>query len=146
MKHKVYSDEEIAKSGLLEEGVYDFTIIEATETTSKSGNDMFKLKLHVFDTEGVPRIVFDWILPEFAKKYKHIHDACGLMDLYQSGETKGGDLAGKSGKLMLGVGKPYTDQNGIERINNTVVDYVKRENMVPRAKAEDPLEGDEVPF
>lgn len=146
MKHKPQTDEEIAKSGLMEEGVYDFTIIDATECTSKSGNDMFKLKLHVYDVGGEARIVFDWILPSFAKKYKHIHDACSLLDLYQSGETKSDNLIGKSGKLMLGMGKPYTDNNGIERVNNTVVDYVKRGNMVQAAAMPQAVLDDEIPF
>lgn len=144
MKHKPMSEQEIAASGLMQEGVYDYTVVEAKETTSQSGNDMFALKLHVFDQDGVARIVFDWVLPSFAKKYKHIHDSLGLMEKYQSGETRSSDLEGKSGKLMLGIGKPYTDKNGLERVNNTVVDYVKRENVDTRPASE--IIEDSIPF
>lgn len=148
MKHQVKTEEEIAASGLLQDGVYDFTIVEATETTSKSGNDMFKLKLNVFDTNGDALVIFDWVLPDFPKKYKHLHDACGLLELYQSGETKPEDLMGKSGKLLLGKGKPYQDQNGIDRINNSVVDYVKRDNTQTYRAAAMPQSvlDDEIPF
>lgn len=149
MKHEAKTEEEINEMGLLEDGIYDFTIIEAEETTSKKGKDMFKLKLHIFDTKGEPLVIFDWVLPDFPKKYKHLHDACGLLDLYQSGETKSGDLVGNSGKLLLGKGKPYTDSNGIERINNSVVDYVKKDNLTSyagaAAKAAAALD-DEIPF
>ena len=149
MKHKPQSEEEIASSGLLQDGIYDFTIASAEEKLSKSNNDMFALKLHVFDAEGKERIIFDWILPSFPKKYKHLHDALGLLDLYQSGETKSEDLVGKSGKLSLGIGKPYIDNSGVERVNNTVVDYVKRNNTETYKEAKSTseiLDGDECPF
>ena len=149
MKHKVMTEEEIAEAALLPEGVYDFTIVTAEEATSKAGKDMFKLKLNVFQPDGDARVIFDWVLPDFPKKYKHLHDACGLLDLYQSGETTTDDLVDKSGKLMLGIGKPYTDNSGIERINNSVVDYVKSENMVPNEPRKSPvaaIEDDEIPF
>ena len=149
MKHKPQTEEEIAASGLLQEGVYDFTIIEAKEKQSNSGNDMFALKLQVFDNDGQPRTILDWVLPSFAKKYKHLHDACGLLDLYKSGETTESDLLGKSGKLMLTIGKPYTDNNGLERVNNSVADYVKKENMIQSSKPSKAFNVDdleEIPF
>lgn len=130
MKHTPVTEEQLKEAGLLPNGVYDFTITEAKETVSGSGNDMFALKLDVFEPDGKARSILDWILPSFAKKYKHIHDACGLLDLYTSGETKPDDLVGKSGKLFLTIGKPYTDKNGIERINNSVEDYVKKDNLI----------------
>lgn len=137
MKHKVMTEEEVNEAGLLQPGIYDFEILNAEETKSSKEDDMFALKLNVFDSAGEGRTILDWVLPSFAKKYKHLHDACGLMDLYQSGETKADDLVGKTGKLKLVVGKPYTDKNGNERVNNSVEDYIKKENMVL---------DDEVPF
>lgn len=145
MKHKPQTEEEIAKSGLMQEGIYDFTIVSADETQSQSGNDMFALKLHVFDLDGTARVILDWVLPSFPKKYKHLHDALGLLDLYASGETKGSDLAGRSGKLILGIGKPYTDKNGIKRLNNTIVDYIKRDNLIKGELPKD-VEEDFIPF
>ncbi len=149
MKHQALTEEQIAASGLLDDGVYDFTIVQVTEGQSKSGNDMFALKLHVFNTDGAPVIILDWVLAAFPKKFKHLHDALGLLDLYAKGDTKPEDLERKSGKLLLGKGKPYTDANGIDRVNNTVVDYVKRENAETYAKASAmPKEvvDDEIPF
>lgn len=148
MKHTPVTEEQIAAAGLLPEGVYDFTIASAEEKVSSGGNDMFALRLTVFDTQGEDRIIFDWVLPSFPKKYKHLHDALGLLDLYQSGETKSDNLVGKSGKLILGIGKPYTDNNGLERVNNSVVDYVKRDNVATYKSAVMPkaVLDDEIPF
>ena len=146
MKFTSMTEEQIAASGLLPEGVYDFTIVEAIEKTSNSGNDMFQLKLNVFDpNNGNPIVVMDWILPSFPKKFKHIHDACGLLKQYQDGNVTTFDLEGKSGKLLLGIGKPYTDKNGLERVNNSVVDYVKRDNMIQQP-LDKTLDNDEIPF
>lgn len=147
MKHDALTEEQIAEAGLLEAGVYDFTIVEAKEGKSSSGNDMFSLKLNVFDTEGAARVILDWILPAFPKKFKHLHDACGLLEVYDRKDTTPEDLVGKSGKLQIDVGKPYEDKNGITRINNTVVDYVKKGNLEEYKKsAGDVLEDDSIPF
>lgn len=146
MKHKAMTEEQIAASGLLQEGIYDFTIVSAEETQSQAGNDMFALKLNVFEGDGSARVILDWVMPSFAKKYKHLHDALGLLDKYASGETLASDLKDKSGKLLLGIGKPYTDKNGLERVNNSVIDYVKRDNLVKEETSADPLGDDEIPF
>jgi hypothetical protein len=150
MKHKPKTDEEIAKEGLLPEGIYDFEVAAAEEKVSKSGNDMFQLNLHVYGPDGEARTVRDWVLPSFPKKYKHLHDALGLLDLYQTGETKEADLVGKSGKVIIVIGEPYTDKNGMEQINNSVSDYVKRDDVsgAPVTKKGLPkdVEEDEVPF
>ena len=149
MKHQALSEEEIAKSGLLPAGVYDFTIVEANEYTNDKGTEVIKLKLNVFEPDGSARVMLDWVTASYAKKFKHLHDACGLLDLYAKGDTKPEDLINKSGKLSLGVGEPYTDKNGNERINNTVVDYVKKDNLSTYTKAasmpQDVLD-DEIPF
>lgn len=146
MKHQAMTEEEISKSGLMQEGVYDFTIVEANEYVNDKGNEVMKLKLNVFDTDGSARVILDWVTPSYPKKFKHLHDACGLLDLYNARETKPENLIEKSGKLQIGIGDPYTDKNGEERINNTVLDYVKRDNMVPTKTAAETLEGDDVPF
>ncbi len=147
MKHQALTEEQIAEAALLAEGVYDFTIVSAEEKTSQSGNDMFALKLNVFDGEGAPRVIMDWVLPSFPKKFKHLHDACGLLEVYDRKDTKPEDLIEKSGKVLIGIGKPYTDKNGVERVNNTVVDYVKKDNAEQYKKAAaDPIDGDVIPF
>jgi len=129
MKHEPMTESQIEALGLLQPGIYDFTIAEAEEQKSKKGNDMFKLILHVFEENGKPRKIYDWVMPSFPKKYKHLHDALGILDIYAKGETTTDDLKGKSGKLSLGIGEPRTDNNGIERVNNTVIDYVKKDNV-----------------
>lgn len=149
MKHDALTEEEIAKAALLPEGTYDFTIIEVNEYVSDKGNATFKIKHNIFEPEGKTRVIYDWVTPAWPKKFKHLHDACGLIDLYNSKQAKPEDFVDKSGKLILGVGEPYKDKNGLDRINNSVVDYVKRDNAETyknaATKAAEDL-NDEVPF
>lgn len=146
MKFKPMTEEEINEVGLLQPGVYDFEIIECSETTSDAGNDMFALKLNVFEPDGKTRSILDWVLPQMPKKFKHIHDACGLADKFEAGEVTAQDFLGKTGKLKLEVGKPYTDKNGNERVNNAVEDYIKRENLIETSEQKDPIPDDGIPF
>lgn len=149
MKHSAATEEEITKAGLLQPGVYDFTIVEAKETLSANGNDMFALKLNVFDTDGQAVSLLDWILPSFPKKFKHLHDALGIFDVYARKDTKPDDLVEKSGKLQLTIGKPYIDKNGNDRVNNSVEDYVKKDSTEAYRAAtttSEDLDSDAIPF
>ena len=151
MKHTAMTDEQIAEAGLMPEGVRDFTIASAVEKQSAKGNDMFELQLTVYDDAGNPRPIRDWVMPSFAKKFKHLHDALGILDVYKKGETKPEDLIGKSGKVMLKIGEPRVNRDGFDVRYNEVADYVKREAGAEPAKKEKPkmdksVEKDEIPF
>lgn len=144
MKHNALTEEQIAEAGLMTEGIRDFTITKATEKQSAKGNDMFELDLSVYDDEGNPRNVRDWVMPLFPKKFKHLHDALGLLDVYAKGETTSEDLEGKSGKLMLKIGEPRKDKNGLDVRYNEVADYVKR--TAGEAVMHKDVAADEIPF
>ena len=149
MKHDHLSDEQIAEAGLIPEGIRDFTVEKAVEKKSAKGNDMFELTLTVYDDSGAARPIRDWVMPSFPKKFKHLHDSLGLLDVYAKGETTPSDLEGKSGKLMLKIGDPRANKDGIEVRYNQVDDYVKREASQvdkPKGKAVDALGGDPIPF
>lgn len=145
MKYQSLTEEEVMSAGLLAEGIYDFEIMSASEAQSNSGNDMFVLKLNVFDSEGKARGMKAWALPQMPKQWKHLHDACGLLDQYKSGETSCDDLTGKTGKLMLKIGK-YTNKDGLEIPVNQVDDYVKRDNLESPKKPSEVIGDDEIPF
>lgn len=148
MKHKPMTDEEIAALGLMQDGIYDFEITAAENKVSSKGNDMMEIKLNVFDSDGEPRPKRDWIMPQMAKKFKHFHNACDIMDKYNAGTLEPEDVVGKTGKLMIKT-EPYTNKDGLQIMSNKIDDYVKRDNLEVYAKsstkaAEDL--GDEIPF
>lgn len=150
MKHDKLTDAQIAEFGLMTEGVKDFTVLKATEKQSAAGNDMFELQLTVYDEKGNPRPVRDWVMPSFPKKFKHIHDALGILDIYEKGETKPSDLEGRSGKLNLKIGEPKINNQGLKVRYNEVEDYVKKDpsaaSTTPPKKAVEAISSDEIPF
>src|SRR6185503_3485511 len=81
-------------------GEYDFTVEAADETTSqKTGNPMVKLTLHVYNTEGHKRVVFDYMLDSAAWKIKQFAASAGLLERYESGEIEAYEMVGKTGRL-----------------------------------------------
>ncbi len=143
MKHTPLSDEDIAKQGLLADGVYDFEITDAKEKISSKGNEMLEIKLNVFEHDGSSRSKMDWIMPQMAKKFKHFHNATGMMAKYESGTLEAIDVIGKKGKCMIKT-EPYTNKDGLQIMSNKIDDYVKRENMVGGIPAD--VDGDSIPF
>lgn len=122
------TEETLAKEGLLPEGIYDFEVIETSDQPSKKGNDMFTLKLYVFDNDGSQRFIFDYIAlgNNFGeRKLRHAADACGLMDTYNSGKLTDRDFLNKCGKILL------KQQNGTADFpmpKNIVSDYLSRDD------------------
>lgn len=140
------TDEEIARSNLLEAGVYNFEVGKAERQISQSNNPMAKLNLKVWDANGLVVPVFDYLVFSDVnlciKKVKHFCEAVGLAEEYKQGQIPE-ELEGYSGKLELKVeegglipddklkGKPkgskYPDKN-------VVVDYIKRTTVTAANK------------
>lgn len=144
MKHTPQTDEQIAASGLLEAGTYDFEVRTAEDKTSSKGNEMIEVKLNVFDTDGSVKQITDWIMPQMAKKFKHFHNATDMMAKYESGSLVADDVIGKTGKCMIKQ-EPYTNKDGLKVMSNKVDDYVKRENLGTEPMNKDVAE-DSIPF
>lgn len=147
MKFEPQTDEQIASSGLLPNGVYDFEIAGAKDKISSKGNEMIEVNLAVYDPDGSIRKIRDWIMPQMAKKFKHFHNATGMMAKYESGSLVASDVVGKVGKCMV-ITKPYTNKDGLEVFSNGIDDYVKQENLAPGEKPALPKEVDDdsIPF
>lgn len=108
-------------------GVYDFEVVSAVEKVSRKGADMIELEVRVFNAEGRTRVVRDWLLEGEYTSYKvrHFAAAVGLLDQYEKGALNSGDLAGRTGRLKLGINRGklkdesdprserYPDQNSI---------------------------------
>ncbi len=120
MTFKPKTDEEIkserTKSALLPDGIYDYEVVEAVDTTSKAGNEMIKLKLKVFAGEYSARTIFEYLMEANAAKLKQFCDSHGLQKAYESGDVRAGhfmDLAGKA-KIVTEKGKNgYGDDNKV---------------------------------
>ena len=64
------SEKELSEENLFPAGIYPFEILEATDKTSKKGNDMIELKLRVFHGER-HQIVNDYLLESIGYKLRH---------------------------------------------------------------------------
>jgi hypothetical protein len=143
MAYTPKSEAQLADEGLTPEGIYDYEIVEAEEKLSKAGNDMYVLKLYIFDQNGIRRPLTDYIAlgSNFGeRKLRHAADASGILDIYESGDLCADSFIGKCGKVVI------TKQDGtVEYPNpkNVVKDYVKREGQ-PAKKAVDLK--DHIPF
>lgn len=151
MRFKPQTEQEIQAMSLIEAGTYPFEVLEAEDTKSKSGNEMIKVKLRIWDNMGRERMVFDYLLEAMAFKLRHFCDATGLLDKYEAGSLQASDLLSRNGKLELEVevGKAKPDGSGNYPDKNRVGDYVKSDGAVskPVAKAGEPdFIDDDLPF
>lgn len=139
------SDEELAVMGLVPEGQYQFEVINAEDTQSKSGNDMIKLQIKIWDGEGLSHTVFDYLLEAMPKKLKHFAKHLGLITKYESGELLADDCIGKCGTLDLTI---QEDKLGKYPPRNSVADYVEKKDFINHGSPvkESDLFNDELPF
>jgi len=131
MKFKPITQQDAAGMQLFPKGEYAFEVLEGEDKTSQAGNPMIELKIGVTNREGAIREVKDYLLEQWPVKLRHAAEACGLVDLYDSGELIGADFIGKTGKLKLTIEK---DKNKKFPDKNAVVDYVVKEQGVAGIK------------
>ncbi len=93
---------QFATQSLLPPGWYDFEVMAAEEAVSKkSGKDMIKLKLRVFNPNGGEKHVYDYLI-ETAPT--HLFDFCesvGLENEYHAGTLTADDCIGKAAKVQI---------------------------------------------
>ena len=93
---------------------------------------MIKLQLRI-EHLGNPHVVFDYIMPSFAKKFKHFANAAGLQDQYSKGKISAHDCINKQVFVSIGIEKErtYTDVNtGQQKTapkKNFVKEYLMRD-------------------
>lgn len=113
--------EEQRQMKLLTPGEGDFEIVAATnERSKKSGADMIKLRLKVWDSEGEQSTVFDYLMDAMPHKCRHVAYACGLGHCYEQGDLAAEDFVGKSGRCVIKI-KPA---KGEYKAGNEIEDYV----------------------
>src|SRR3954463_12494217 len=110
MKNTVRSEAEaqqVSKIEPIPDGWYDSRINTAIEKLSKYGKDMIELEHHVSDAKGNVRTVRDWLLnnERSAAKLRHICEAVGALDHYESGEISQDDFPGHDVQVKIGIQK-----------------------------------------
>ena len=119
-------EEQLAKEGLIKDGIYDFEVVDCDDKPSKKGNDMYTLKLNVFDEDGNRRPLMDYIAlgNNFGeRKLRHAADACGILEAYESGNLRACDFQNTAGKLEI---KSQPGNVDYPLPKNVVKDDVKR--------------------
>jgi hypothetical protein len=119
MKFQPKTQDQIERENLLPAGTYDYEVLQATDKTSKSGNDMIHLKLKVFRPEGGFVYADDYLLEKMAFKLIHFCHGAGLEDKYNAGELAASDCIGRTGKCDLII----DEQAGFPP-KNAIKDYI----------------------
>jgi hypothetical protein len=126
------NEKQLAEGDLIPKGIYDFSIINAEEVLSKSGNEMIKLQVRIYMPDGRERILFDYLLEALEFKVGHFAEATGLLDTYQSGSLNAHECIGKSGKCKIIIQADKTNQYPDKSV---IADYIPTDD-VQRAKTE----------
>ena len=148
MQFQPKTDEQLADEAMLPEGVYDFTIDKATDTTSKkTGDPMIAVEMTLFSDKGDRRIK-DWLMEKMAWKLKHFAFSVGLGKEYEAGTLDATALVGRSGKVTLKKGKPQGDFAPRNEVRDYVVpSEAEASTTKPANRVPAPTAGaDEPPF
>jgi uncharacterized protein DUF669 len=130
------TDEQISaiqNRDLLSDGVYPFTVKNAEQQHSKSGNPMLKITIGVLASENDERNIKDYLLAtdQMMFKLKHFCESIGLGDKYAKGTFSETDCIGRSGKVKIGTqkGAKKEDGSGFYSDRNSVKDYVLPDSL-----------------
>lgn len=131
MKVEPKTEQQVQEDGLLVAAIYDFEVIGAEDTTSKSGNDMAIAKLLIVDNEGKSHKITDYLvaIESMAYKIRHFADSIGLLPLYEKGDLPASMMIGRTGRCKIII----TPAKDGYRAKNTVSDYVKSSEVVKTA-------------
>lgn len=123
MQFQPKSEKDIQSAMLLPKGDYDFEVLEAADTKSKSGNDMIKVNLGIYQGDAIRIRVFDYLLSAMEAKLRHFCDTCGILAAYEAGTLCAADCKGRAGRVRLIIEE---DETGKYDPKNVVKDYICR--------------------
>lgn len=125
MRFTPKTEEELQASLLLQEGIYNYKVIQAEEKISEAGNEYIKLVLRVWDDIGHETAVFTNL--SLIKLLKHLCDVNNMQNEYLSGNISASTFLNKSsGKVVIGIEpeKLKKDGTGYYPPKNIVKDYI----------------------
>lgn len=160
MRFEPKTENELSTSLLWPAGEYDFQVYEAVEGTSKAGNDMIALTLHVHNDDGQRKTVLDWLVDSrgWAYKIRHFAEVTGLIVEYEKGELLALDMVNRTGRVKLSIQKDktgqYSDKNGVAdylplRLGRSAPPPARpmsRPAAPAKAMAGGAIDDDEIPF
>lgn len=126
------NEDELQKDILLEPGDYDFEVIGAESSISKSGSPMLHLTIAVYSKDGAKNFIDDYIVdpssfsPGRAQSFvmrqlRHFCAATGLLKSYNQGLMPSPEeCLGKSGRCKIGI----EDKNPQYAPRNVIRDYL----------------------
>ena len=106
--------------GLLEKGDYEAWVRIVEIKTAQSGVKYFVFTMDVYDKNGNPHTIIDWMTLPY--KIKHFYEATGMEDKYQSYKLNPADCVGKNVGVRIGIQKA-SEKN--PRTRNQIYDYIK---------------------
>lgn len=124
-----FNAQQMREDALIKEGRYKFTVLDAREKRSGSGNDMINLKL-ALEVNGRKVNQFDSLimLPKMFWKFEHFCTATKMTDKLDAGRLMAQDCFGKEG--YVDIVQKANGQTG--EIENQVKDYIKPEDHEAR--------------
>lgn len=151
MNFKPKSKDELETMGLLKAGIYPFSVINAKDKTSKSGNEMIELTIEAYDNEGKSVHMFDYLLEAMPQKLFAFCSATGMEQRYHQGSLTSQDCIGRSAYVDIEIQKGKENpQGGTYPDKNSVKKYITKpvNNSVPEIYQKDatPAFDDEIPF
>jgi hypothetical protein len=157
--YRALNEEDVMKArfNLLDDGEYDAVVKMASRRMSQAGNVMADMVLSVFDENGHPHDVRDFLVFTQAMlwKIKHFCDSSGQEQLYKDDKFTPEDAAMQHVRIRLGRqigneipedklnGKPYGSRYPDK---NVVEDYIAGKNATPPAAKKDDFHDDLIPF
>lgn len=116
---------------------YDYEVLHAKDSKSKSGNEMIVVDVRVFNAEGKQKDLTDYIGEWNEYKLKRLNP-----ERYEAGLVEADDLVGKTGKCKLnlqkGQSKGTYDAEGKEEFyadKNGIAEYLKADGALPKKPA-----------
>ncbi len=139
------TEKEIQEMSLAPANEYDFDVLNAEDSLSKSGNQMIKITIGLYVAGKVKNRVFDYLLTAMEAKLRHFCDTTGLLSRYESGQLEAADCIGRSGRARISI----DPEKGSYPAKNVVKDYVCRAakplGSTQRMEPE-PVDASEIPF
>ncbi len=150
MRFTPKTEAQVSSGGLFPAGSYDFEVVEAKDTISKSSNnEMLALQIAIYDPQGHSKRVFDYLLDteNAAYKLRHFAEAIGMLAAYATGELRAEDCMGRTGRCKVNIQK---DKTGQYTDKNTISDYILEKTNGNAAAAKtsktETTEDDQIPF
>lgn len=145
---------------LLDDGFYDGTIEYAESKISRSNNPMGEFILRVWDKDGRPKEIKDYLpfIPSMMWKARHLCESTGLIKEFDEKRFRPELTIGRN--ITVNIGTQLGKEIPIENLNgkpmgtkypdkNVVIDYITKDNaskIVTTKVEEDPFPGEDIPF